>query len=369
MFLTNNETLTETTTTPGLGDHDSGIEAKIKSNTKRNKPVKRKIHLWKQANEEKIRAECRSFANIFTQKYNDDSDDVEEMWTEIKTNLNEIIKENVRTKMTSNNFSKPWIDSKIKQLIRKKKRWYSKLKKSSSENVKHKYQQIKNMTQRECRRAHKEYLKDIIENSEENSKKLFSYIKSKTNGNTNNIQELQDKNGKLHQNAKDKAELLNAQFCSVFSNPPNHPVQQMSGNAQNYEEMPEIIINRNGVHKLLSNLKVNKATGPDGIPGNILKMCANELAEVLRILFQCSLNTGIVPEDWRLANIVPLYKKGKKTQAENYRPVSLTSITCKLLEHIIHSSIMDHMDTHNILNNAQHGFRQGRSCETQLINN
>ena len=64
---------------------------------------------------------------------------------------------------------------------------------------------------------------------------------------------------------------------------------------------------------------------------------------------------------------MPLFKKGNKSKPENYRPVSLTSITCKLLEHIIYSNIMDHLEEHKILNPIQHGFRQKRSCESQLI--
>ena len=75
----------------------------------------------------------------------------------------------------------------------------------------------------------------------------------------------------------------------------------------------------------------------------------------------------MVPADWRDADVVPLFKKGDKTKAVNYRPVSLTSISCKLLEHIIHSNVMGHLDRFRFLNNSQHGFRQKRSCETQLI--
>ena len=92
------------------------------------------------------------------------------------------------------------------------------------------------------------------------------------------------------------------------------------------------------------------------------------MAPAYRLLFQASLNQGKVPEDWKRATIVPLFKKGDKARAVNYRPVSLTSISSKLLEHIIiHSNIMDHLDHFNVLDNAQHGFRQKRSCETQLI--
>ena len=79
------------------------------------------------------------------------------------------------------------------------------------------------------------------------------------------------------------------------------------------------------------------------------------------------MNSGTVPEDWRKANIVSIFKKGDKHQAGNYRPVSLTSVTCKILERIVHSSIMSHFQAHSILCDNQHGFRKRHSCKTQLI--
>src|SRR5208282_6786858 len=77
--------------------------------------------------------------------------------------------------------------------------------------------------------------------------------------------------------------------------------------------------------------------------------------------------TGIVPEDWLLANIFALHKKGPKELPENYRPISLTSICSKIMEHIVHSSICRYLEEGNILTPRQHGFRSGHSCETQLI--
>ena len=77
--------------------------------------------------------------------------------------------------------------------------------------------------------------------------------------------------------------------------------------------------------------------------------------------------TGDLPIDWTRANIAPVFKKGSKLQAINYRPVSLTCITCKLFEHIICRHVLDHLEQHKILTDLQHGFRSGRSCETQLI--
>jgi hypothetical protein len=85
------------------------------------------------------------------------------------------------------------------------------------------------------------------------------------------------------------------------------------------------------------------------------------------MLFQASLKQGSVPSDWKSAMITPRFKKGDRSKASNYRPVSLTSICSKILEHIIHSHIMKHFDHHQILHDAQHGFRKKRSCESQLI--
>ena len=118
---------------------------------------------------------------------------------------------------------------------------------------------------------------------------------------------------------------------------------------------------------LKKNVKINKATGPDELPARLLKELNNELSPILVVLFQASLNQGKVPQDWKLANVTPLFKKGDKSDPDNYRPVSLTSITCKLLEHIIYSKIVSHLDKYNALCPHQHGFRKNRSCETQLI--
>ena len=131
--------------------------------------------------------------------------------------------------------------------------------------------------------------------------------------------------------------------------------------------MNNIKVNEKGVFKLLTQINENKATGPDDIPAKLLKIIAKEIAPVFTLLFQASLDQGVVPEDWKKAKIVPIFKKGDKDNAENYRPVSLTSVTCKLLEHIVHSNVMDHLQKNNVLADIQHGFRKFRSCESQLI--
>ena len=89
-----------------------------------------------------------------------------------------------------------------------------------------------------------------------------------------------------------------------------------------------------------------------------LKSAADELAPALALLFKLSMVQGEIPQDWKKTLVVPIFKKGDKHQPSNYRPFSLTSITCKLLEHIIHSNIMHHFDQHRALCDNQHGFRK-----------
>ena len=95
---------------------------------------------------------------------------------------------------------------------------------------------------------------------------------------------------------------------------------------------------------------------PDMIPARILRECSDELAPILTIVFNRTLQTGCVPEDWKQANVSAVFKKGQRYDPANYRPVSLTCLCCKMLEHIITSSIMKHVDHHHILSDCQHGF-------------
>ena len=128
--------------------------------------------------------------------------------------------------------------------------------------------------------------------------------------------------------------------------------------------MNDIAVQEEGVRKLLKKCNPNKASGPDCIPARILRECADEIALILTAIFT-SIETGMVPEDWRQANISAVFKKKKK--AANYRPVSLTSLSCKLMEHVIVSNVMKHLDTYQIITDCQHSFRMRRSCETQLV--
>ena len=130
--------------------------------------------------------------------------------------------------------------------------------------------------------------------------------------------------------------------------------------------MDDIIVSNEGVTKLLKGLNPSKALGPDEIHPRVQKELATELGPVFAYLFKKSLETAEIPKEWSLANICPLYKKGDRALGCNYRPVSLTCVPCTLLEHIVCSEIMAHLDKYKLLSDRQHAFRKRHSCETQL---
>ena len=131
--------------------------------------------------------------------------------------------------------------------------------------------------------------------------------------------------------------------------------------------MPKFEITVQGVTKLLEGLNGGKASGPDELPNLILKNAANKISPFFKIIFDQSLQSGKLPDDWVEANVAPVFKKEDRHSPANYRPISLTCVCAKLLEHIICKQIMSHFSENKILTPVQHGFRSKHSCESQLL--
>ena len=130
--------------------------------------------------------------------------------------------------------------------------------------------------------------------------------------------------------------------------------------------MSDICISKEGIEKMLQNIKPDKA-GPDSLPVRVLKELSHEIAPILELIYCRSIQSGIVPSDWKTANIASIFKKDDKHKASNYWPVSLTCILGKCMEHIFVSSISTHLDTNIILNPPQNGFRKRLSFDSRLL--
>ena len=268
--------------------------------------------------------------------------------------------------MTSTRQHQPWINTKTKRLLRRKQRWHQKARQTNDPAIWKKFKNIKSTTQRTCRQTHNQHLNSLFHGDHSN-KKLFSYVKNLRQENVG-VPDLKSETGSglpIRDPVK-KAELIHRQFDSVFSNP-TPPIETTFSDTEKLPSMDRIHVTSPGIKKILENLDPHKAVGPDNVPGIFLKKCAADMAHIYSFLFQASLDQGVVPPDWKTANVVPLFKKGDKSKAENYRPISLTSITCKVLEHVVFSNIMSHFDKFKVLDDAQHGFRKNRSCVSQLV--
>ena len=111
----------------------------------------------------------------------------------------------------------------------------------------------------------------------------------------------------------------------------------------------------------------NKAHGWDGISIRMIKICDESIAYPLKIIFDTALKSGIFPEKWKKANIIPVHKKEKKNILKNYRPISLLPVCGKIFEKCIYNSIYSYFESNNILSKSQSGFRKGDSCISQLL--
>nr|VZI40228.1 unnamed protein product [Spirometra erinaceieuropaei] len=162
-----------------------------------------------------------------------------------------------------------------------------------------------------------------------------------------------------------KAEHFSQFFLSVFT----READFTPSNSENMRDptIENIVFREEAILEELNSLKECKSPGPDEIPAKLVFELAQQLVKPLSFLCQKSFDAGILPTDWKMAHITPLYKSGSRALATNYRPVSLTSICCKVMEKTIKRKLMAYLETHNLLSNAQYGFRRGRSCVTNLL--
>ena len=171
--------------------------------------------------------------------------------------------------------------------------------------------------------------------------------------------------GDVVHDAKSIADVLNNQYKSVFCT--DNAIDSSPITHRTSETMQLVEINYHGIVGLLEKIQVSKSCGPDGVSGALLKNCAKVAAKFLKIIFEQSLQTGDLPKDWGEALVHPVFKGGNHKKPENYRPISLTCICCKMMERILVASIVTHLEDAGLLTEYQHGFRRRLSCETQLI--
>ena len=222
-----------------------------------------------------------------------------------------------------------------------------------------------NAATNEVRKSKRNFEHKLAQHIKSDSKSFYAYVRSKQN--------IRDKVGPLEDNVVNiitqvflMAEELKLHFSSVFTREDTSslPVPETKFSGPEGERLGQLVVTPEVVATIIKNMKENKSPGVEGISPKILKETVEQISTPLAHVFKMSLQEGIVPLEWKEANIIPLFKKGSRNKSVNYRPVSLTSVICKLLETIIRDHMMDFLVKHKLINTSQHGFLKARSCLT-----
>ena len=254
---------------------------------------------------------------------------------------------------------RPKHNKTLKALAKKKANLYRKYK--ADRSLKAEYKNLSKLYDKEVQAFH-----DKIEDSVCSSNNLSSFYKytNKKLKVTSSIPPIVSEDGDLLTDNIEKADHFNNTFQSVFIQDNGTPlVIQPKTNVF----MENICITDEMITVALRNLKLKTSRTPDEIPSIVLKKIGTQITYFLKNFFQLSINTGTIPKEWKTAIVSPIHKKSSKDKAKNYRPISLTSSICRLLESIIKDCIIDHIFSQNLLSGRQHGFLPGRGTTTQLL--
>ena len=262
-------------------------------------------------------------------------------------------------------------DRKTLRAMKKKNHLWSKVRKNlATEEENLQYKRLRNKVKSLTRKSKKAFEKKIAKNLKNNPKAFWSYTQSKTKSRSTIPDLLKpgtEKDPVYVKTDPEKAELLLEYFSSVFTTEPDTDSMPPFEEREYEKAIEDINITRDMVLDKLKKLKINKSPGPDRIHPRVLNGTASSLSLPLSIIFRTSLETKTIPDEWSHANISAIFKKGKKTSPQNYRPVSLTCIACKIMESIIRDAMIAHLTDNNLFSPYQFGFISGRSTILQLL--
>ena len=321
-----------------------------------SKCPKRKIYNFKKANWMAINEDLNSidWKSMFLKL-----GDPEYCWLALKSVISKSMSKHIPTITLKLAYRNPWFDSEVHEAYLKKKRAHEKWKNTGQQKDYFKFCSLRTR----FKKLSDQKMNDNLYNDDDPaliSKKFWSHVKSSSKN--SRIPDRMYPGETYRESPLDRANMFNQYFSEQFSDESKYDIDiEWKIDAESdLNFYPETI------KHLLNNINSNKACGPDGIHGKILKNCAVSLAYPLSLLFEISYNSGIIPTEWKLAHVVPIHKKGSKENIENYRPISLTSLIMKTFERLIKQELL--YKTMHILDDRQHGFLGDRSCTTNMIN-
>ena len=332
-----------------------GIKFKVKICIKRLKIPKRKIYNFKKADFMAINSEL---SNIHWETLLCADEDINITLHKFNCTINMVCDRYIPKVTIKSGFQPPWFDSELDSICKKKNKLLNKYKATQDKHILEEIKKVRKEFKKTCEKKKR----DNVINDDDPAlikKKFWSYLKSTSN--SSRIPETVNYKGRFRSNLLDKANMFNKYFYEQFSSASNYNIGIDFQNDANIN----IYFSELDVYKLLRKLNVNKAAGPDHIHGKVLKFIARGVAKPLSIIFNRCFHEGKIPKLWKIGSIVPVFKKGDKSNVENYRPISLTCLPMKIFEYCIRDLLMSKCS--NYIDPRQHGFLPEKSCTTQML--
>lgn len=292
---------------------------------------------------------------------------INEAWDFFLEFLTNLIDRYIKNKKVKNsNVNKPWYNKTLTKFAEKKtEAWLVYKSDESLENYEI-YKINRNIYNNEIEKAKRNFENKIASECKTNPKLFYKYANS-TLKVKEGIGDLIGEGGEIVSSDEMKCDLLNKYFSSVYNTENYSELPEPGVHVDGDMEMLDVVITESIVLGKLQCLDANKAPGVDNIANKFLIETASTIARPVTLLFNKSMDTGCLPKVWTQSNVTPIFKAGNRSDPSNYRPVSLTSVLCKILERIIKEHIVDFLSKYNILNDLQHGFVKNRSCLSNLL--
>ena len=262
------------------------------------------------------------------------------------------------------NSGKPPLPRHVRRLLSKRNHLFVRQKVSGSSRDLEAYRISRNICKSEIRRVERQRQSRILQRASSNHSVLFKYMRSRRKD-TPSCSVLRLDDGSTSSSTSVVAEIFRRQFASVFSQP-DVAIPSFS-NRPFFDPLTLTQFSQQEVEHELLSLNPYTAFGPDELHPRILKETAKTISPVLTSIYNLSITSGSVPSVWKEAIISPIFKGGDRFSPSSYRPISLTCITCKILERLIKRVMLSHLLSNGLLSRSQHGFLPGRSCITNLI--
>lgn len=330
-------------------------------NMKRVKPQgpKRVLYNYKRADYEALFTQLRSILSAHIVN----CIDVNELWSYCYNAVTQAVESAVPKVSSNRGGDAPWIDGEARHVIHLKNTAWRRAKRLGTEEAWARYRVIRNRCKTLLRSKYDDFVNLLAVTCKSNPKRFWSFVKAKSNNRS--IPVTVHLHNVENSDPLAKATLFNEYFTSVFNGnamplPPNpHPPFVVS------DSIPDPVFTTYQVHTILCSLNQNKACPPSDISPVILSKCSDVLAPILNVLFNTSIQSHSVPNEWKKAHIVPVFKKGDKQSVQNYRPISLLPAVSKVMERLIFNHLYPFLECK--IHPLQHGFMKGRSCCTQLL--